>query len=58
MTHLPHDTRHTFISNMDTAGANPAAVKRIVGHAGNGITEKVYTHKDIEELKRNIELIS
>jgi integrase len=58
MTHLPHDTRHTFISNMDTAGANPMAVKRIVGHAGNGITEKVYTHKDIEELKRNIELLA
>lgn len=58
MEHLPHDTRHTFISNMDTAGANSMATKRIVGHAGNGITEKVYTHKDIAELKQNIELIS
>ena len=58
MSHLPHDTRHTFISNMDSAGANTVATKRIVGHAGNGITEKVYTHKDIVELKENIELIS
>lgn len=43
---------------MDTAGVNPAAVKLIVGHSGNGITEKVYTRKDMAELKHNIELIS
>lgn len=42
---------------MDTMGANVMATERIVVQAGNGITEKVYTHKDIIELKENIELI-
>ncbi len=57
MEHLPHETRHTFISLMDTAGANKVCLDRIIGHAGKGIREKVYTHKDIDELKVNIELI-
>ena len=57
MEHLPHECRHTFISLMDSAGANPTVIKRIVGHAGKGITEKVYTHKDIVELKAGIRCI-
>lgn len=57
MKHLPHECRHTFVSMMDSAGVNPMIIKRIVGHAGNGITEKVYTHKDIIELKAGICLI-
>lgn len=56
--HLPHECRHTFISRMDSAGANNTVIKRIVGHAGKGITEKVYTHKDIDELKAGIEMIT
>ena len=47
--HTPHDTRHTFITNMDRIGVNTILTKRIVGHANANITEH-YTHKTIEEL--------
>lgn len=47
--HTPHDTRHTFISEMDRRGVNTILTKRIVGHANSDITEH-YTHKTIEEL--------
>lgn len=47
--HTPHDTRHTFISNMDRLGVNVILTKRIVGHANENITQH-YTHKMIEEL--------
>lgn len=50
--HLPHDTRHTFISMM--ANLNPSVderiTKAIVGHAGSGITETVYTHIDLRPM--------
>lgn len=48
--HRPHDTRHTFSTRMDRAGANKLCRKRIMGHASKDITDKVYTHKDIDDL--------
>lgn len=57
MKHLPHDCRHTFATLADNAGCNKLAIKRIMGHASQDITDKVYTHKDIEELRKNILLI-
>ena len=55
--HRPHDCRHTFATLMDNAGANKVSIKRIMGHASKDITDKVYTHKDIEELKKAVDLI-
>lgn len=55
--HLPHDGRHTFATLMDSAGANKLCIKRIMGHSSQDITDKVYTHKDIEELIKNVDLI-
>jgi len=42
---------------MDNAGANKVSIKRIIGHARTDITDKVYTHKDISELKKAVDLI-
>ncbi|MDR0947907.1 MAG: site-specific integrase [Lachnospiraceae bacterium] len=50
MTHRPHDTRHTCISMLTVAGVSDKVIKKIVGHKGNGVTEIVYTHFEIEEL--------
>lgn len=55
--HTPHDTRHTFISRLQTAEANHICIQRLVGHASDNVTDKVYTHKDVEELRRTIELL-
>lgn len=54
MTHLPHDCRHTFASRADTYGLNKVCIKRIIGHASSDITDSVYTHKEIEELIREV----
>ncbi len=51
MEHLRHDTRHTCVSMLTVAGVAPVIIKKIVGHSGAmNITEKVYTHFDIQEL--------
>lgn len=56
MDHSIHDTRHTFISLMDAAGANKVALKRIVGHKNEDVTEE-YTHKELGELIHEIDKI-
>ena len=58
MRHTIHETRHTFRSRLDTAGANQVCIDRMMGHKSEGTGKSVYTHKDIEELRRNIELVT
>jgi len=48
--HLPHDLRHTFVSLCADRGIDERIIKAIVGHAGSGITETVYTHLDLQVL--------
>ena len=58
MKHTPHECRHTFRSRLDSAGANKVCIDRLMGHKSVGTGERVYTHKNIEELRLNIELIT
>ena len=55
--HTPHDCRHTFTSLLDSSNANSVCIERLVGHASKGITKKIYTHKDMEELRDAVESI-
>lgn len=40
---------------LDDKGANKLSIKRILGHAIQDITDGVYTHKNIRELKKAID---
>lgn len=57
MQYTPHCTRHSFISLLNSAGAIPLNIKRIVGHSSQDITEDVYTHKTLQELSETVNLI-
>lgn len=57
MSHLPHDGRHTFASIANTAGVNSVSVKLIMGHSSQDITERIYTHKAIEELLAAVNML-
>ena len=51
MDHTPHCTRHTCISMLAEAQVDQTTIKKIVGHSGAmTMTEKVYTHLDVEVL--------
>lgn len=52
-----HDCRHTVATLLDNAGANETAKRRILGHAGGDVTERVYTHKGLRQLRKCIELL-
>ena len=58
MQHVPHECRHTFRSRLDSAGANRVCIDRLMGHKSGSTGERVYTHKTLEELRKNIELIT
>ena len=53
--HSPHETRHTWATQAMECGMNEEARKRILGHASEGVTNKVYTHLDIEFLRKEME---
>lgn len=52
--HRPHDTRHTFVTLAKEAGLNDNVLKIIVGHSVADLTERVYTHRKIEELRAEL----
>ena len=47
--HMPHDTRHTFITLLTEAGVDLRVIQSIVGHSrGSNVTER-YTHITLEK---------
>lgn len=56
MAHTPHETRHTFVSNLDRKKVNQITIKKIVGHADSNVTER-YTHKNLPEMLEAVNLL-
>ncbi len=52
-----HDLRHTTASLLMMAGANPAAVQRILRHSDPRITTEVYGHLSPDYLRAEIDLL-
>lgn len=57
LEHLPHDTKYTCATLMDRAGVNENCRKIILGHARQGVTNGVYTQKDMQDLLEAINKI-
>ena len=57
MKHTPHEARHTFITLAKEAEMNEYCLKLIVGHEIGDVTERVYTHRTLENLRTEIEKI-
>jgi site-specific recombinase XerD len=50
----PHSCRHTFASMLASAGADTLHIQKLIGHSDYSMTANVYTHPDVEELKKAI----
>lgn len=57
MDHTPHHTRHTFSALCEKYGVNENDRKRLLGHTFSDITNSVYGHRTVEDLRREIEKI-
>ncbi|MDO5146099.1 MAG: tyrosine-type recombinase/integrase [Eubacteriales bacterium] len=55
--HRPHDPRMTFITMAKKAGIDNLVIKRLAGHRITDVTEGVYTVRDLEWLRSDIEKI-
>lgn len=55
--HKPRECRHTCATWLDDKGANKLSIKRILGHASQDVTDGVYTHKDLRQLKKAIDML-
>lgn len=56
--HTPHDCRHTFSALCEKYKVHENDRKRMLGHSfGGDITNQVYGHREIEELRHEIEKI-
>ena len=56
--HTPHDTRHTFRTRLDNAGANKRCIDLLMGHKSTDIGERVYTHKTLKDLREALALVT
>lgn len=54
MSHRPHETRHTFITLGKEYEMDEYVLKLIVGHNISDVTERIYTHRKIEQLHTEI----
>lgn len=56
--HTPHDCRHTFSRLCESYGVRESDRKRMMGHSfGSDITNGIYGHRTLEELREEIEKI-
>jgi integrase len=53
----PHCTRHTFASLLSRAGTSTKYIQDLIGHTDYAVTANIYTHPDVEELRKAIESI-
>lgn len=56
--HTPHDCRHTFSALCERYGVKDNDRKRMLGHALGDVTNSVYGHRTVEDLRTEIEKIS
>ena len=56
--HTAHDSRHTFATRMRECGCDPLILQLLLGHTPSTITERVYTHITLEELRKNLEKLN
>lgn len=52
--HTPHDCRHTFSMLCDHYGVDDRSKKRLIGHTFTDITNSVYGHAMLEDLRGQI----
>ena len=55
--HTPHDCRVRFVTSAKHCGVDEYAIKLLVGHAIDDLTERVYTKRDFEWLNSEIQKI-
>lgn len=54
---VPYDLRHTYCTDLQKAGIDIRVAQKLMGHASIEMTANIYTHVDMEEIKKAGEII-
>lgn len=54
---VPYCLRHTFCTDLQKAGVAINVAKELMGHADIQTTANIYTHRDIDTLKKGMEML-
>lgn len=52
--HIPHECRHTMQSRLDAAHADRVCINKIMGHKPANVSDRIYSHRTVEELRDTI----
>lgn len=55
--HTPHDCKHTFSALCEKYGVNENDRKRLLGHKVGNLTNDIYGHRTLDDLRQEIEKI-
>lgn len=50
----PHSCRHTFASMLAANGVDTVHIQKLIGHTDYALTANIYTHPEVDELKKAI----
>ena len=53
----PHQLRHTFASRLCRAGVGLVHAQNLLGHSDPRLTAAIYTHLDVEDLRRAVQIL-
>ncbi len=53
----PHEARHTFETELDSAGGNRKCIDLLMGHKSKDVGNRVYNHKTITQLRDTVALL-
>lgn len=51
----PHKCRHTFGSILAREGVDTVSIQRLIGHTDYALTANVYTHPEVEQLRKALD---
>lgn len=55
--HIPHESRHTLQTRLDAMHADRICINKIMGHKPANVSDRIYSHRTLEELRETIMLL-
>lgn len=55
--HIPHECRHTLQTRLDAMHADRICINKIMGHKPAIVSDRIYSHRTLEELRQAIMLL-
>lgn len=55
--HIPHECRHTLQTRLDAMHADRICINKIMGHKPEIVSDRIYSHRTLEELRAAIMLL-